>query len=92
MKNLEKTLSQMGNYFSSNEFSEQARDNGVSERQIKNGAIATFLHENAVQCETRRMWRKKTINKSEYRITEAIELLKSHGYKVLKPVSEWVEL
>jgi hypothetical protein len=96
MEILKKTLSEMSSTFSSNEFSKQAQKNGLSKREINNGVIASFLHRNAVQLETRRMWRKKDGLSSEKeksdKIKEAIDLLKSNGYKVLKPVIDWVEI
>jgi hypothetical protein len=96
MEILKKTLSEMNFSFSSNEFSKRAKKNGLSKMEIANGAIAMFLHRNAVQGETRRMWRKHNgilleTPKTD-QIMEAIALLKSQGYKVLKPVSDWVEL
>ena len=33
-----------------------------------------------------------TYNLNPDKITAAINLLKSHGYKILKPISDWVEL
>lgn len=86
----------MSSTFSSNEFSKQAQKNGLSKKEINNGAIALFLHQNAVQLETRRMWRKRSDltsdNQKSDRIKEAIDLLKSNGYKILKPVTDWVEI
>jgi len=102
-----KTLSRMKMNFSSNEFSTAAKRLGLNKRAIANGVIADFLHLNAVQGDTRRMWTKiKQINEVKQlsqindintlkvdksdEITNAISLLKSHGYKVLKQVSDWV--
>ena len=97
MKNkeiLEKTLNQMDIVFSSNEFSEKAKKNGINQFQINNGIIADFLHKNAIQGDTKRMWEK--INFNNYQksdeIMTAINLLKSNGYKILKPVSDWIEI
>ena len=96
MEILKKTLSEMNFTFSSNEFSKKAQKNGLSKQEVNNGVIALFLHRNAVQGETRRMWRKHnglTSDKQKSdKIMEAIDLLKSNGYKILKPVSDWVEL
>jgi len=96
MNILKKTLSEMNFTFSSNEFSKQAKKNGLSQQEINNGAIALFLHRNSVQGETKRMWRKgnsiTSHNPKTDKITEAINLLKSHGYKILKPVSDWIGL
>jgi len=88
---LKKTLAEMKSVFSSNEFSKKAKKNGLSEKEIANGAIALFLHQNAIQMDSRRMW-KKDNNVQSNNLLEAIALVKSHGYKVLKCVHEWVEV
>jgi len=98
MEILKKTLDQMGSTFSSNEFSKRAQRNGLTKHEINNGVISLFLHRNAIQGHTRRMWRKeKAINIDRQKVEDtsidyAIKLLKSKGFKVLKPVSDWVEL
>jgi hypothetical protein len=97
------TLDKMKNNFSSNEFSTKARRLGLNKRAVANGIVAAFLHLNAIQGETRRMWSKKTftfkktptIEKAETeveKINAAILLLKKNGYKILKEVSEWINL
>ena len=101
METLKKTLEQMSSTFSSNEFSKKAKKNGVLRKEINNGVLALFLHRNAIQGDTRRMWTKKNVvaennvvskKVSSDKISEAIELLKNNGYRILKPVSDWVEL
>lgn len=88
---LKKTFGEMKSVFSSNEFSKKAKKNGLSEKEIANGAIALFLHRNAIQMESRRMWKKHNgVNLND--LSDAIQLLKSHGYKVMKPVNDWVEV
>ena len=93
---LNKTLSEMNFTFSSNEFSKKAQKNGLSQMEVDNGVIALFLHRNALQLGTKRMWIKKNVVSSDKQksdeITIAIDLLKSKGYKISKPVTEWVEL
>ena len=93
---LKKTLDEMNFSFSSNEFCKKARKNGLSKREVDNGVIAFFLHKNAVQGYTRRMWRKHngltSDKKLSDKIMEAIDLLKSNGYKVLKPVTDWIDV
>jgi len=88
---LKKTLAEMKSVFSSNEFSKKAKKNGLSAKEINNGVIALFLHQNAIQMESRRMWKKYNgVNLND--LSDAIQLLKSHGYKVMKPVNDWVEV
>jgi hypothetical protein len=96
MEILKKTLGEMNFSFSSNEFSKKARKNGLSKQEIDNGVIALFLHRNAVQGETRRMWRKHngltSDKKLQDKIMEAIDLLKENGYKIMKPVTDWIDV
>ena len=98
---LEKTLNQMPSVFSSNHFSTKAQKNGLSKIQVNAGAISFFLHKNAEQMSTRRMWHKKHFFTSSPivakenitdKISDAIKLLKENGYKVMKPINEWIEL
>lgn len=92
-----KTLNEMNFTFSSNEFAKKARKNGLTKQEVDNGAVASFLHRNALNAGSKRMWRKAALipptNDSKVdKINEAINLLKSKGYKIMKPVSEWIEL
>lgn len=98
---LKKTLEQMSPSFTSNEFSRKAKRNGLTKREVANGVIALFLHRSAIQGETRRTWKKINCSTTnQYKsdkiqsdaIMDAIDLLKSNGYKILKPVSDWIEL
>ena len=93
---LKKTLEHIPFSFSSNEFCKMAKKNGLTKREVENGVIALFLHRNAVQGETRRMWRKHnglTSDKSKSdKIMEAIDLLKKNGYKILKQTTDWIEV
>ena len=91
-----KTLNEMTFIFSSNSFSNRARRNGLTRQQINNGAISHFLRLNAIQDGSRRMWRKKNDSIQEndlfQKIEDAIKLLKTHGYKVMKPINDWIEI
>lgn len=88
---MKKTLAEMKSVFSSNEFSKKAKKNGLSAKEIGNGVIAIFLYQNAIQMDSRRMWKKQNgVNLND--LSDAIQLLKSHGYKVMKPVNDWVEV
>jgi hypothetical protein len=91
-----KTLNEMTFIFSSNSFSNRAKKNGLTKQQINNGAISHFLHLNAIRDGSRRMWKKKNYLTDQQpiseKIKEAIELLKSHGYKIMKPINDWIEI
>lgn len=101
---LTKTLNQMPMYFSSNGFTKKAMANGLPKNFVHNAACNRFLYANCNR-HGRRQWSKKVdikekqieldiiVNKSQM-LTEnnAIALLKSLGYKILKPKTEFVEL
>jgi hypothetical protein len=94
---LHKTLSEMNYVFSSNEFSKLARHYGISNHLVHSGALSSFLHKNARQMESRRMWTKLNgqihhKEQSTDKITDAISLLKQNGYKIMKPINDWIEL
>jgi len=89
-----KTLHQMGNSFSSNEFSRQARVNGITDFQVASGLLGKFLHKYAYQGNSKRLWYKEkpnNVNVNE-QVQFAINILKQNGYKILKPVSEYIEI
>ena len=98
MESLQRALNDMPNQFSSNEFSKNAKKYGLTQREVLDGVCARFLHRNAVQLSTKRMWRKKNtsnlfaMDNADDQVQYAISLLKSKGYKVLKPVTEYQEL
>lgn len=96
-----KALEQMPMQFSSNEFTKKAKQLGVTQLQINRGIIANFLKLNAVRHEdSRRMYSKNRSNVDLFKqfhsdamdIQKAIDLLKSNGYKIMKPVNEYVEI
>jgi hypothetical protein len=91
---LSKTLSQMPESFSSNEFAIQAKKNGISKRQIANGIIASYLNINATKGNSRRMWVKTSASRTTVSsdIEYCIARLKELGYKVLKPINQWEEI
>jgi uncharacterized protein YnzC (UPF0291/DUF896 family) len=98
MEKLIKTLEQMDVVFSSNEFAKQAKKNGLTQREIEMGSVRNFLIQHAHRKDSKRMWEKKfrsyvqPIISDAITESDAIELLKSKGYKVMKPVSEWIEI
>ena len=95
---LQRALNEMPNVFSSNEFGTHTKRYGVTKKQINAGVLAKFLHRNAVQLSSKRMWRKKnpdnlfSMDNADDQVQDAIKLLKSLGYRVLKPVTEYQEL
>ena len=99
MNILEQTFKEMPVVFSSNAFAKKARGNGLTEEAISNGEISKFLHIHAEQFASRRMWSKKYGNSGANKnvsqtdkVNDAITLLKSLGYKIMKPFTDWTEI
>jgi SOS-response transcriptional repressor LexA len=89
---LHQVLDKMPQRFSSNQFSIKAQKMGLSKQEVANGTIGLFLHQHSIQSTTRRMWEKNNDKKTKTTIEEAIDLLKRNGYKIMKPISEYVEV
>jgi len=100
---LTKTLNQMPFYFSSNAFTKKAMANGLPKNFVHNAECNRFLYANCNR-HGRRQWSKKLEVKEKpteilhqdnsklLNEENAIALLKSLGYKILKPKTEFVEL
>jgi hypothetical protein len=92
---LEAAFAQMPNEFTSNEFTNKLRKNKYDNRWIANHDNVKYLQQHAIQLSLRR-WKKLDAridtNVNINKIQEAIELLKSQGYKVMKQVSEFREI
>ena len=98
----EKALKQMSNTFSSNAFCDKVKKYGVSPYLITNGVCGAFLHTNCIQDNnSKRIWHKRNVNINNQSLHDleilseeknAVALLKSLGYKLLKPISEWKEV
>ena len=92
---LDATFAQMPNEFTSNDFTKKLRKNKYDNRWIINHDNTRYLHANALQL-SQRTWKKldvrNDISVGIDTIGEAIELLKAHGYKVMKQVSEYREI
>ena len=98
---LNNILAKMPNHFSSNQFSRTGKKMGLSKISITNGIISLFLNATCERGDTLRTWYKikeeprysiPVANRTELTLVECIEFLKAHGYKVLKPVSNWEEV
>ena len=103
---LEKTLREMPNAFTSNAFNKAAVKNGIPKSLIENTGLYFFLKTHATNaCRGSKTWMKNIKTKGDLNenqnlsqikveridVDVAIRLLKSLGYKVLKPVNEWKE-
>jgi len=91
---LSKSLEQMPDFFSSNQFADAAIRQNYPKIAIAKGMLGSYLHKHATQSNTsKRMWHKRGNSHQQFNdIDAAIALLKSHGYRILKPVSDWQEI
>lgn len=92
-----KTLGEMKDVFTSNEFNKKAIKNGFNPAIIKRKGLSNFLHKHATnEYFGSKTWTKKTksVKRVEFNITEeeAIAFLKSKGYKILKPITDFLEI
>ena len=84
----------MPNSFTSNEFNKRAIKNGYPAKNLKRKGLANFIRKYANNTYNgSKIWVKIDKNKNTGIINEPemIEYLKSKGYKIMKPVNEWVE-
>jgi hypothetical protein len=103
---LEQTLGEMAETFSSTEFSRALYEKNVDEKIVRNRIASGFLMSNCEQV-SKKIWRKREGNQAaelfsiqEQEINEfdkivtdnCIAHLKSLGYKVYAPVTEFKEL
>lgn len=93
MEILDKTLNQMPHCFSSNYFAKKAKINGLTQLEVNNGVVSSYLSHKCIKDKTsRRMWYKQDISTNNNELQYAINLLKLNGYKVMKPVNDWIEI
>ena len=91
---MQRALNKMSEKFSSNEFASLIRQYGMTDKQIKNKVANKFLLQNCIQI-NRKSWAKKdndSLFSNKHQEEQAVLLLKSLGYKILKPVTEYQEL
>lgn len=99
MEIYKRVLSTMPQMFSTNEYKKRLRKLAESPRDVNSGRHVAFIK---AECDriSNRMYVKRPKEQltlepvSKPVITEdmAVELLKSLGYKLLKPVKDWVEI
>lgn len=85
----------MPDFFSSFDFAKKARENGVPAKITEQGHGRDFLlkHTPTRQMTAKTWWKnssEKNKDDEKTKISEAIKLLKENGYKILKPVNEWI--
>lgn len=73
MKNLFiQTLNQMPLMFTSNEFSNKARENGIPDKWVKQGKCGDFLHKHCDQYLTNKTWQKRIKNTQIIKVKENV--------------------
>jgi len=101
----QKAFNEMDQTFTSHEFSELSQKYGVPKSVTATGGCCGFLHTVAVQ-QSRKVWEKKSStpqitqlqidvtpeSKEEELVKWLISELKSRGYRIMKPRSEWEEI
>jgi len=89
---LEKTMEEMPNSFTSNEFNKRAIKNGYPVRSLKRKGLSSFIKKYADNAyEGSKTWMKKNKNQTTTTEEDMIKHLKGKGYKIMKPVNDWVE-
>lgn len=93
---LKKTIDQMPDVFTSNQFRKQAIKNGYPVKLCKVGFSAYLKKYADNDIFKTRTWAKKPSTKIQkidagLNEEEMILYLKNKGYKIMKPVNEWVE-
>ena len=95
---LKRTMNEMPDHFTSHEFNAKAVENGYPERKMNGKGLAGFIRKYAKNHgRMSKSWTKKSaLGKVQVyesipqNVEDAIKLLKSKGYKVLK--QKWDEL
>ena len=101
---VEKTIREMNPEFTSFEFCQRAVENGFSKEYVRSQGMSKYIREHAKQNKPNgRVWTKKEKGKiiveenlfspsiSERDVQKMINTLKLKGYKIQKPVTEFVE-
>lgn len=101
---IEKTFREMDHTFTSSEFCQRAIVNGFSKEYVRAQGMSKFIRQLATQNRPKgRVWTKKEKAKviveenlfapevSENNVQAMIRSLKLKGYKIQKPVTEFVE-
>lgn len=92
MKILEKTIEQMPEWFTSNEFNKLAIQNGYPARRLRQKGLSSFLRRYADNAyKGSKTWIKRNTKTDDLNDIEMIAYLKNRGYKIMKPIKDWVE-
>ena len=91
---LEQTIQEMPDSFTSNEFNKRAIKNGYPAKKLKRKGLASFIRKYADNAyEGSKTWVKRNNLQEKNIMTDEdmIKHLKGKGYKIMKPVNEWIE-
>ena len=98
---LEKTATQMPKVFTSNEFNNRAIKNGFPAIKLKHCGLGSFISKFATNdARFSKTWTKKSVPTSyadfssidTMTVEQMVNSLKKKGYKIMKPVQDWIEL
>jgi len=103
---IEKTINQMPKIFNSSEFNKAAIKNGYPKKLIVHNGLYKFIRMYAFnETPYSKTWTKKSKNEVAETVQEVkadptfilnekdcIDFLKSKGYKIMKPIQEYIEL
>lgn len=89
---LKMTIKEMPSTFTSNYFRERAVANGYPQKLLKNKIAAILSMYATNEAPMSKTWHKFTKDVSNNSEAEMIRILKSKGYKIMKPKTEWEEL
>ena len=97
MNTLKQALDSMDKVFSSSQFCRAIAKNGIVKVSLTYRGASKYLELNRNRL-SEKTWEKIEVSINEgrekraKRINDAIQLLKSEGYKILKPINKWKEL
>jgi hypothetical protein len=102
VQTLNKVLAEMPEQFTSNNFADVARSYGIPNARIANGICAQFLHPRCIQIHGTRIWARRgsaILKDADVKPKQntsdkdaAIALLKSLGYRIMKPITQYEEI
>jgi hypothetical protein len=96
---LKKTMREMPDVFTSNQFNSHAVKNGYPKTLLERKGLAHFISQHAFnEYKHSKTWTKNSASPQPITAKiqwmteeEMIEHLKMKGYKIMKPISEWME-
>tara|TARA_R110002020_G_scaffold17376_4_gene61108 strand:- start:2515 stop:2793 length:279 start_codon:yes stop_codon:yes gene_type:complete len=92
MKLLDKALKQMPREFSSKSFNKAVAKLNIMEEPIKSSVTRCYLEIKCDNTDRKCFWTKKAVQQEIPDAEKYIDTLKSLGYKIQRPVTQWEEV